>query len=57
VTAEETTDLLALYDETAKAEGFEIGVRTTLQAILAAPSSSSASSSSPRMCRAVRPTS
>jgi hypothetical protein len=37
VTAEETADLLALYDATAADEGFEIGVRTTLQAILASP--------------------
>jgi hypothetical protein len=37
VTAEETADLLALYDATAADEGFEIGIRTTLQAILASP--------------------
>jgi hypothetical protein len=36
-TAEETADLLALYDATAADEGFEVGVRTTLQAILASP--------------------
>jgi hypothetical protein len=37
ITAEETTDLLALYDEMAASEGFEVGIRTALQGILAAP--------------------
>ncbi len=37
VTEEDVTDLMNFYDESATAEGFEVGVRTGLQVILASP--------------------
>jgi hypothetical protein len=36
-TADDVADLMTLYDATAPEEGFEIGVRTVLQGILASP--------------------
>ena len=37
VTDDDVEDLMGFYDEGAAAEGFEVGVRTALQAILASP--------------------
>ena len=37
VTSEDVTDLMSFYDQEASVEGFEVGVRTALEALLASP--------------------